>query len=161
MYFGSSLDDDQKYEDGRVREQESLWQELKNYHYRTVSNTISLIGTGTFVLSLNFLGSSQIALIDPLVLIGSWIQQIFAVLFNLISHQLSVRIAEESEVMLLDYRASNYTVPRTNWSMDTVDNPEIKRMDYWRGIFDKFAVTFLILGSIWLVSFVSINLKSS
>lgn len=147
-----------KYQEGRVQKEEAAYQEIKNYHYRSILYTTLFIGTGTFVLSISFIGSITNVLVWPWALIAAWVLLVLSIASGIISHWLGVKITERVQDLLDNYRNSGYTDPKPDWDMDADNDKEVREKHSLRERFDLFTAFLLGAGLVALIIFASANL---
>lgn len=134
-----------------------MHQEVKQSALKAFHNTIFVIGTGTFVLSVSFIGYLKVEILWPCLLILTWILLILSIGSDTFMTWCTVRCSLRDQNLLNKWTASNFTDP-PNWNMDSSSDEKIKTYTRWIYRSEKIAVASLLSALVSLVIFASINL---
>ncbi len=156
MYVGPYKDQQELQAEKAIQDSHNLYQELKNYHYRSIHNIIFAIGTGTFVLSISFIGNLSSPLEIPLVLVASWFLLVCSIVLKIYSHQLAQHIASLCQTVLEEHIMKGYSNP--NFNVNNPTSPEIEKLEKKRGEVDNLTLIFIGFGIFALLLFASANL---
>lgn len=72
----------------------------KQYGVSSINNIIFLISTGTFVLSISFIGYVKTILLHPKLLVLSWVLLAIAIAGNVVSHIVTIELAKRNQDLI-------------------------------------------------------------
>lgn len=121
-----------------------LQQAQKDYATSELNKIIFIIGTGTFVLSISFIGYLKTSPEHPWLLIASWIFLVLAIAGNVLAHSFSAKVAERKIEHLNTSRISGFM---PHWETLTESDKDIM---WWRkyGAFITVFVWFSLAGGL-------------
>lgn len=120
-----------------------------------INNIIFVVGTGTFVLSISFIGYLDTVILYPQLLVASWVFLFFAIVSTVASHAAAIFHSKRMIDLLNAHRSSGF---KTEWNMVDSGGDEIYlRLAKWgNGLYIVAGLT-LIAGLIFLIFFAAIN----
>lgn len=134
-----------------------VWRDNLNTAVKSINNIIFVVSTGTFAISISFIGYFQKILNYPWLLILTWAFLLIAICGNVAVLFLTSKIAEKWIKDLNDYRQSSFT---PHWNMGESRNPRVKVFYDWSWWITYVVFSSIILGLLTLFLFCSINLLS-
>ena len=158
MYLGKHKDEQEILAEEQVNRGYDLLQELINFHYRAVHNVVLVIGTGTFALSISFIGYIRETPEHPELLIASWVLLALTLVLKTSSHMLGSKIAEDAQSLLVEYRDAGYFSSIPNFDPLNPTNRKIDDLRTRREWIDCLTLIALALAIIFLIIFASVNL---
>jgi hypothetical protein len=129
-------------------------QKVKDYTGGELNRIIFYLSTGTFVLSMSFIGYLKTEVVYPYLLIWSWIFFSLAILGQMVGHWVSKQSADRRQVLINESRKSNF---KTFYQETTDSDTLVKRYKKIGSISDILIVCFLILGISFLLFFGASN----
>lgn len=102
-----------------------IHRETQAYGIEELNKIIFVVSTGTFVLSISFIGYLKTEVTHPWLLIFSWIFLILAITCNVAAHLITVFVADRRMTHLNTSRKRNYD---PHWETLTADD---KSMHWW------------------------------
>jgi len=126
-----------------------------DYASSELNKIIFYLGTGTFVLSISFIGYLKTKILHPYVLIASWVCFIIVIVGQIINHRLSKKVANRKIDLINKSRVSGFTIL---WQNETNKDPDIIKWIGYASKIEKIVIFFLAIGLILLLSFGAINL---
>lgn len=142
--------EDEEYLERNFDRALSLFQEEK----KTIGRAIFVLGTGTFVLSVNFLSNTQNNLISPWSLIASWVFIALSIFTYLKASYLSA-CKQDAIMDEINETLSKEKFPSDPYSPD--ETPNVMKFDKQIESFNQATYFFLGLGIALLLIFASLN----
>ncbi|MEN9614134.1 MAG: hypothetical protein RLZZ347_441 [Candidatus Parcubacteria bacterium] len=130
-------------------------QKVKDYVQSEINKIIFYLGTGTFVLSISFIGYLKNNLLHPKVLIVAWVCLALVILGQVIIHTLSKWVADKKQTLINKSRSSNFN---HSWQDATTKDTEIIKWMKYASYLNIIILTLLLGGIIALLFFASSNL---
>lgn len=131
-----------------------MHQETKNISYKAINNILFAVGSGTFVLSINFLIGINAPLKWPALLIVSWGLLICSIVGNMMVHLFTIQQTVEQINLNNQWRTSNFAV---DIEVMASNNPRLQEVAKWGNRISWIAISTLIVGIVCLTIFVSAN----
>ena len=126
---------------------------MRNYALSELNKIIFVLGTGTLVISISFIGYLKTIIVMPWLLIASWIFFVMAIASNISAHLITYRTSNKKMDAINQSRSSGFT---TDWN--TNDDEESKKLKKWGQRINWVVFISLGAGMLFLLTFCAVNL---
>ncbi len=130
-------------------------QKVKDYVQSEINKIIFYLSTGTFVISISFIGYLKNEPMLPWFLISTWFCFLIVIGTQILIHIFSKRIAEKKQILINECRENAFSY---SWQNSIKMDPYINNLSKWASRLDIFGFILLVTGLIFLLVFASFNL---
>jgi len=141
-----------------VRRNFDRHQEIKSTTIKSLNNTIFLLSTGTFVLSMSLIAYLKSEIFYPRLLVLAWLFLLLAIAGSAWAQWCMASCSIQNQNLLNDWVKSAFTVPGPNWNMDTSKDEKIQKATKLGKFLTKLTIFFVVSGLLSLFFFASINI---
>ena len=127
--------------------------EMQKYALSELNKIIFILGTGTFVLSISFIGYLKVEIVHPWFLIISWICFVGAISCNILAHLSTYHVSGKRMTAINKSRSSGFSK-----SWETEDENAIERWKILGNVVNYTVFIFLATGMLFLLLFAGENL---
>lgn len=133
--------------------------EVMSNAYKTMNNIIFVVSTGSFVLTISFIGSLKTHIYYSFLLLISWIFLFFTITLNFVAHWITAQSSLRSNELTNEARTTGFP-DGGNFNKKSKVDSKIIKYKIWAKIVNTCVLVFLPLGIISLICFSWMNLIS-